>query len=364
MDSRPWPVFDSASVKRYTPTLPRVTKRLVAATTIALILFFLSVHAFLAGWKPSFSFRTLPPSQDAWDGLRCRDLPGADDTVVIMKTGSTELKDKLTIHLSTTMRCYPNFLIFSDYDEVYQNHTIIDALATVSSNIRENHPDFRLYQRLQQDGGRVALDESELSGPGAQSHDIGAGKPQNPGWKLDKWKFLPMMERTYREFPEKKWYVFVESDTYIMWQTLLVYLSELDWTGNYYIGSQTEIDNGLFAHGGSAYLISHPSMNNLVSQYTSDQSAWEAFTDEHWAGDFVLGQALLKADTPLVWAWPIFQGDNPGEVAYNKSAYDHRLWCNPTVSYHHVSPSVVESLWNFEMEWITEHHDVRLQIGS
>jgi hypothetical protein len=62
--------------------------------------------------------------------LPCRELPGANDTVVILRTGSTEIADKLPVHLSTTLNCYPNHLIFSDHEEIFQGENIIDALGT------------------------------------------------------------------------------------------------------------------------------------------------------------------------------------------------------------------------------------------
>ena len=64
--------------------------------------------------------------------LPCLDLPGASDAVVVLRTGSTELQDKLPVHLSTTLQCYPNHLVFSDYEETHHGETIVDALSSVS----------------------------------------------------------------------------------------------------------------------------------------------------------------------------------------------------------------------------------------
>lgn len=61
--------------------------------------------------------------------LPCRSLPGANETLVILRTGSTELEERLPVHLSTSFRCFPNHLIFSDLDEDYHGEHILDALA-------------------------------------------------------------------------------------------------------------------------------------------------------------------------------------------------------------------------------------------
>lgn len=51
-------------------------------------------------------------------------LPGANDTLVIMRTGATEIQDKLPIHLTTTLLRYPNYSIFSDHEEEFERHHI------------------------------------------------------------------------------------------------------------------------------------------------------------------------------------------------------------------------------------------------
>lgn len=293
--------------------------------------------------------------------LPCRSLPTADDVVVILKTGSTELQDKLPIHLNTTLRCYPHYLIFSDYEETYESSHIYDALEFVNTSIKNTHPDFELWRRLQK-GGRAALKPHELSGPFSKPQKDALGKPSNPGWKLDKWKFLPMVNRTLHEYPDKKWYVFVETDTYIMWQTLLNYLTALDASKPYYIGGQIWIKDIEFAHGGTGFAVSQTAMRKVVNMFEKEQTEWESFTDELWAGDCVLGKAFKTSGTNLTEAWPIWQGDEVGKMTWARKdgiGKGYRLWCMPSVSYHHLAPSVVEDLWRFEQGWMEGSGKVR-----
>lgn len=109
-----------------------------------------------------------------------KNLPGANETLVIMRTGSTELQDKLPIHLATTLLRYPESIIFSDYEEDFENHHIIDALEGVNSHLKETSPDFDLWRRLKQ-YGRAILRSDELSGKTIWV-DQGTGKAKNPGW--------------------------------------------------------------------------------------------------------------------------------------------------------------------------------------
>ncbi|TKA55300.1 hypothetical protein B0A55_12514, partial [Friedmanniomyces simplex] len=96
------------------------------------------------------------PTQNAGFSLRpvediepnappCRALAGAEDVVVVMRTGATEIGDKLPVHLNTTMRCYPDTLIFSDYAEVFEGQQVYDALANVDTHVKETNMDFAHY---------------------------------------------------------------------------------------------------------------------------------------------------------------------------------------------------------------------------
>ena len=286
--------------------------------------------------------------------LPCRDLPGADDVLVVMRTGSTEIEDKLPIHLTTTFRCYPHYLLFSDYAERFHNEEVLDALAYVDPEIQSTHPDFELWRRLREGGGRKALKSTERSGPISRPQDTNTGKRDNPGWKLDKWKFLPMMNSTLHAHPEKKWYVFVETDTYILWQTLLNYLAVLPAEKNLYMGGQIWIGDVLFAHGGTGFAVSRPALEKVVEHYVANQGEWEEYTDSHWAGDCVLGKAFRDSGTPLTSSWPIWQADDIGNMNYARDEAGLRVWCLPTISYHHLSPSVVKELWEFEQGWMRE----------
>jgi len=319
-------------------------------------------------WHTDLAVRLSQPTQRS-DGrqsdpphLPCRGLQGADDTVVILRTGSTELDDRFRVHLSTSLRCYEHFLIFSDLEEHYNGQHILDALSTVNDDIKANHADFDIYRRIQSQG-RAALEASELSGSPEAFERLG-GNAENPGWKLDKWKFMPMLNRTIHEYPDKKWYVFIEADSFLLWSMLLQYLSLLDPTEPYYIGAGSCMGDHLFAHGGSGFVASQPAMLLATQYYAANKAAIETLTDQQWAGDYVLGKTFNDAGVATTDAWPHFQGDYPGLVAYAgpdgryAPAASLREWCVPTISYHHMSSDMIESLWAFEQQWINDHANV------
>jgi hypothetical protein len=360
-----------------TTTASRATPKAIALMVVGMTLL-LAVHLCytypsLASWKIPTTQGTevtqnataVPSAPLIEDELPCKKLEGGEDVLVVMRTGATEIKDKLPAHLDTTFQCYKDYIVLSDYEEDFEGHHVHDLLANVEDDVKENHPDFALWRRLRANG-RESLDNSELSG--AISQESGSvGKTANEGWKLDKWKFLPMAMRTLELYPEKKWYVFVEPDTYLVWSNLLDWLHRLDPTEPLYYGSEVQIDKDIFAHGGSSFVISNPALQKAAKLYQENAADWHTLTSAHWAGDCILGKALAETGTPLTWSWPMFQGGNPHTMDFKETKPGGRnLWCAPAISYHHLSPSEIESLFAFEQDWLraTQSHKESSGVAS
>lgn len=153
---------------------------------------------------------------------------------------------------------------------------------------------------------------------------------------------------------EKKWYIFVEPDTYIVWSNVLQWIQTLDPTKPAYYGSENMIGEDIFAHGGSAFLLSRPALEKAVEVYRSKPDHYHDITGRHWAGDCVLGIALKDAGVSLTWSWPMFQGGNPSDQMQfeTKKGNDKVLWCNPVLSFHHLTPKEVADMWKFEQDWL------------
>ncbi|KAF2766097.1 putative galactosyltransferase [Teratosphaeria nubilosa] len=296
-----------------------------------------------------FLSSTTSRTSPLWQPLPCQKLTGAEDVVVVMRTGATEIKDKLPIHFRTTFQCYPDYIIFSDYEEVFEGHQVYDALASVPLNTKKTNDDFGHYLHLQ-DVGRENLHDAELHG---ESYESGpGGKKENPGWRLDKWKFLPMASETLRLRPDKKWYIFVEPDSYIVWSNMIQWLRRLDPSKASYFGSEVQIASDIFAHGGTGFVMSRPALEKGVNEYKSHLDEWHDKTANHWAGDCILGMALTAAGVGLTWSWPMFQGGNPSDMTWDEKKMDHTLWCTPALSYHHFNAHEVEAMWWFEQNRI------------
>ncbi|KAF2681059.1 glycosyltransferase family 31 protein [Lentithecium fluviatile CBS 122367] len=317
------------------------------------------INIFSGASAPSFFLRYSKPAALAHTHVACPQSEIADDVLVVLRTGATESRQKVPVHFRTTLRCVPHFVIFSDLDEEIEGHAVHNVLGGISEDRRKEHEDFKLYNRLQEKG------RNGLEGQKVITTESGSSKGDylntgNDGWKLDKWKFLPMMDEAYRTMPTAKWFVFIETDTFLGWNNLLEYLSNFDPNKPYYIGKHLYINDIEFGYGGAGFVLSNPAMQKVTKQRSVKVRDYEEFTATHWVGDCALGKVMEDAKVPLHRAFPHFQGDSPATMDPAVSKIDRNAWCYPVITYHHVSPSEIEDLWRFEQAWFKKH-DVLLR---
>lgn len=287
---------------------------------------------------------TNPPSPQRES--HCHFLGGMEDVFVVLKTGATEVQDKLPVHLQTTLRCLPSYAVFSDYEEEISGVRTHDTLRNVRNETKSTEPDFRIYNRLSTEGrqGLLATDfADDVEGP--------FGKPNIPGWRLDRWKFVPMIDEALKLRPDAKWYVFLEGDSYMVWPNLVAWLSRFDATKPYYIGSPMQIGDVIFGYSGSGIILSNPAMRR-VSKYSARRSKEIAeYTANNWSGDCVLGKVLRDVGVPLVWSWPMQLTTRVWETDHFAEGYGRRPWCYPAVSYHGMEPRDILDFYDFEQDW-------------
>ena len=271
----------------------------------------------------------------------CRSVPGADNVLVMLKTGATEIYEKLPTHFVTLFKCTPHYMIFSDLAQDYADFPIRDAIAPVSKQLRDGHEDFRIYKKLQQ-YQREGQEMSKLKGDG--------------GWNLDKWKFLPMFYEAFETAPPQiDWFVMMEADTSVSWTNLLQWLKTMDPNVPFYLGSQNAIGGTTFAHGGSGIVLSRKAAKQMQDKRDEEgkeayNKRWEDETAASCCGDEILARALLEAGVHMTMAWPLIQGETVATVDFTKSH-----WCTPPVTWHHVTPLEIDTLWQFGADWIDDH---------
>ncbi|KAI0196891.1 glycosyltransferase family 31 protein [Astrocystis sublimbata] len=281
---------------------------------------------------------------EADGGVVCPDSPLMKDVFLVIRTGATEAQEKLPVHFKTILTCVPDFVIYSDMDEIVDGHQVYDVLGGVNKTIRQTTPEFKLYEHLRT-RGRDDLDYQTIFGSGP------SGALENPGWKLDKWKFLPMVDRALHERPKAKWFLFSEPDTYLMWTNVLEYLRHFDAEKPWYLGKHMYASGVLFAHGGSGFALSRPAAEKVSAHWREKKSEIEQATLKGWAGDMILGKALSDVGVPMFWAYPHLQGDSLTALDWSVEKLERPTWCYAAGTFHHMSAEEISDLWTFEQTY-------------
>jgi hypothetical protein len=149
--------------------------------------------------------------------------------------------------------------------------------------------------------------------------------------------------------------VVIEADTYLSFSNMLLWLKTMDSNLPIYAGAQNIIGDTLFAHGGSGVVISRKAADLLREARERDVAAydakWERITSVSCCGDEILARAFIQeANVHLTPSWPLIQGETVASLDWT---YQH--WCAPPITWHHVSPIEIDSLWQFESDWIEAH---------
>jgi hypothetical protein len=317
-----------------------------------------SIFKFLTkAGPPLTSSRSSKPAGTQTHNVICPLTNLANDVLVVLRTGATESREKVPVHFRTTLQCTPHFIVVSDYDETLEGVQLQNVLGGITEATKRTHPDFKLYHHLQEHG-REGLPHRKATTSLSGSFTGDYLQTDNDGWKLDKWKFLPMIDHAYKHKPEAKWFVFIEADTYLNWSNLLEYLGKFDTSKPYYIGKHLYIDGVQFGYGGAGLILSNSAMRKVIERRSKHITEYEDFTKSHWVGDCALGKVLVDVDVSLHRAFPHLQGDSPATLDPGVTKIDRDLWCYAMITYHRVSPAEIEELWQFEQEWYKRHNIV------
>lgn len=238
------------------------------------------LHAPYTASKPSH------PANDANDKARnndplCAHYPDTSNIGVVMKTGATEAYARIPTQLLTVLRCVSDFRIFSDKAQTVAGVPIHDSLDDVLPEAMEGNADFDLYR--DQKGCEVDV------GPCTAGHDRAKS-----GWNLDKYKNIHMAEKAYKMMPDKDWYIFVDADTYVLWNTLVEWLGKMDPSEELYLGSVAYVSGFPFSHGGSGYILSGAAMEAVVGKNPGIGNKYDVRVKDTCCGDYMFSKAAKE----------------------------------------------------------------------
>jgi hypothetical protein len=323
----------------------RPTRLLSAAALIASLLLFFKVASLLFGERGYDIMLEKPPPARTHNsapfevhlGEECSPFSSGamDDVAIVLKLGAAEVKRQLPNYLNRLGRCKIDLLIFSDRADTYNGFQIVDALANLKPEYRYQNPDFEIYDKIQESNGTAV----------EKTHD---------GWRLDKYKFLPMMELAAHMRPESSWFIFVEPDTYINWDNMYRFLSKFNPKTPYYFGSPVwPPKKTVFAHGGSGFVLSRGSLNKLVARgrmfaenhHFPGTHLFGKAVSKMCCGDEVLAQVLKDCGVNIRGYWPMFNGEKPTTVRFG-----WEQWCEAILTMHHVQDGEFDALKSWELK--------------
>ncbi|KAF2664160.1 hypothetical protein BT63DRAFT_102398 [Microthyrium microscopicum] len=261
---------------------------------------------------------------------------GTKDLLVVIKTPASELYNQLPTRFLTNLRCAP-MILWSYVSHKIGSYVIHDALANVTVKARQANRDFDLYHRLQtaqnafQDFSTIVEDTDH---------------------NLDRWSIIPSLVESYRMNPEKKWFVYIEGDTYLSLPNLLAWIGQLDHTIPFYAGAQTMLGDVELGSSSSGIVLSNAAMKNLATLFEKRKAAWEILSGKRCCGDQILAEALNEANVTLTRSWPNTQGESPLSIDWSS-----RHWCKAAVTWHRITPPLMDMLWQFERNWTIHHNN-------
>ncbi|KAF7193789.1 Glycoprotein-N-acetylgalactosamine 3-beta-galactosyltransferase 1-B [Pseudocercospora fuligena] len=319
---------------------------LVAATVLATVLYLGNWSQRRDAWRIGGQGPIEEQAVHLQHDPECVHMPGADEVLVILKTGATEAYEKLPIHLVTTLKCISNYIVVSDLETKVADTPVYDALREVTMESHDQFEDFDFYRDIQR-WNQEGQDVREF--------------PSDAAWNLDKWKFLPMLHHAFESASDStKWFVFIEADTSLSWLNLLHWLERQDPHKASYFGGPAPyipVPGFFFAHGGTGIVISRPALEHLEHARAREEGGpeaydrrWEVATNETCCGDVIVGQALEEVGVEVTSVRPMFNGENPRTMVW-----DSENWCVPAITWHHVNAMEVDRLWQFEIDWIKEN---------
>ncbi|KAH7091975.1 hypothetical protein FB567DRAFT_488404 [Paraphoma chrysanthemicola] len=269
----------------------------------------------------------------------CQNFPKhlLDEIQVVLKVSSGE-GSATKAHLSTVSSCISNLMIVGDQDERLGDRHVIDILAELPKSYEVNNLDFQAY-----------VDQKKAHTEGETVRE------SQRSFKLDRFKYLPMVDKAYTSNPKAKWFVFLESDVYFFWDTLFRLLSQLDSSSSHYLGAPHKGSEGrYFAYGGAGFVLSQGLMKRLLPPRATGSLdipresrlsyRYEDWVKEEQRGDAVLSYAIQNATgVKLSALHPTFSSEQLKDVMTTRDR-----WCVPLLSLHQLKPEQMENLWKWE----------------
>ena len=287
-----------------------------------------------------------PNPNIAVDGNRGTALRSANTNnflAICLKTGMETNIERIPVQLLTFLQAEKP-LIISDFDEKIGNHQVINILS--AGKQRKTFPSNRHAES-------IASDEQKPN-------------EKNEGWKLDAGKNFNGFKKMHIDFPDSKWFIMLDDDTYLFKNNLLKHLKTLDYKKPIYIGAPNNFkgcdgvramgDGPLFAHGGSGIVLSKAALDKMAPIADGCNVKYASC----WAGD--IRTALCLRDAGVLFDRRSARGDFHGNPV-QKQKFNNP--CDKPFTFHHLFPFQIQLLHDLEMDvQLKRGYDAEVNMGE
>jgi hypothetical protein len=251
------------------------------------------------------------------------------DVAVISKTGygtQHRMQEQLlALDVPGGIDLERNLLVIADFATSFGNGSVrIEA-----HNVVEMAVEMHLRQDLEQ-AERVLKYRDLANAINKGDNKFAWELSKQFGWELDAMKFVPGLELAYKTMPERKWYVMIDDDSYLLQHSLPVLLGHLDPDAPHYVGNAVGDYKRRFAHGGSTFMLSRAAMHRLFRNNRQLlPAAYEEALDETW-GDRLIAALFMKMGIYLDERFShFFNGEPPERTMIRRDRI-----CSPLISFH------------------------------
>ncbi|KAJ4349345.1 uncharacterized protein N0V89_007959 [Didymosphaeria variabile] len=269
-------------------------------------------------------------SADIGSDKNCKDVRGASDVMIVIRTSRAEV-EKPPAHLVKLLACAHHFLIFSDHEGEIDGHPIHDALDIIPNTTRSNHEEFLEYEKMKADKKYKPSTEKAKA--------------------LDKWKWLPMVYKVATMAPNHRFYMFIEPETSLSWTNLLQWLDRLDYRIPYYSGVPDTVDDKRYAQRSPGIMLSYGALQQYWPRHEELYATeWEPLAATESRGSLILATAMKQAHVEFYSSFGLLDPETPSSLIWGQ-----KFWCTPVVSWHGLTSTQADSLWDTQEAWTKKH---------
>ncbi|KAF2661001.1 glycosyltransferase family 31 protein [Lophiostoma macrostomum CBS 122681] len=297
---------------------------------------------WVSSFPRSYDDDELPPDAQRKKASQALD-PNQVDTdqlVVTIMTTATEAYAKLPLVLLLTNPVFHETMnVVSDLQMDVGAFHVHDVLDRIDINFLASNAELARYKRQV----HLAMNSVDLSTL-REDDDV---KEREARIQMDKYKQLRMVERAWELLPERNWYIFAETDTYLVRPNVLLWLGQFDPEQPFFFANPPELDASEPSKVGSTtFVLSKQAMAKLLTERENVVAEWDTRISAFKTGFDVLAAAMsTEVNIGLNRTWPGMTGFHPGNVPYGES-----FWCHHVLAMHGVPEELASDTWRLQRD--------------